>query len=138
MPLTGQIVDFAARRVRAGRRFAGKVPVQDALSADARRRHDYFVTSLPHADDDEVASEVRDALAGHAASPADEAICKADYESWLASLSERQREVALGLASGLNMTEVAQQRGVSKASVQQVRATLSDRWDEFHGEGNGR
>ena len=138
VPLTGSIVDFAARRVRAGRRFAGKVPVQDALSADARKRHDYFVTALPHGDDDEVAAEIRDALGQGSVSPADEAICRADYQAWLQSLSATQKAVAEGLASGLNLTDVAQERGVSKASVQQVRNRLAERWDAFHAQANGR
>ncbi len=138
VPLTAKIVDFAARRVRAGNRFAGKVSVRDALSAEARQRHGYFVTALPQAEDEAVAPDVHDGLRHRGPSPADEAICKIDYEAWLDSLSARQREVAEGLASHLNVSEVARRDGVSKASVQQVRDRLSRQWDEFHGQSKDR
>jgi hypothetical protein len=137
-PLAGKIAEFAARRVRFGTRFAGKVPVRDVLSADSRRRHGYHVTSLPHGDEDPVAAEVRDALGRGGPSPAEEAVTRLDYEAWLDGLDEKYRAVAEGLASGLNQSEVAQRRGVSKGRVQQMAARLETSYDEFHGGGKAR
>lgn len=138
VPLTKTIVDFAARRIRSGVRFAGKVPIQDALSAEARQRHGYYVTALPQAEDDKVAPEVHDGLRSRTPSPADEAISNVDYERWLNGLSDKQRAVAKGLASGMNLNDIALSRGVSKTAVQLVRKRLRRLWDEFHGEGMDR
>ena len=136
LPLVGNIVDFAARRVRSGRRFAGKVHVQDALSTVSRHREGYFVTSLPHADDEEVAGEVRDALAHRVPGPAEEAITKADWEAFLQSLpDEKYREMAQGLAEGLTQAEIGESRGVSKAATQQLGGRLRAKYAEFHGGG---
>jgi hypothetical protein len=133
-PLLSSMVRYAAKHVRAGKLLGRNESRRDLLSRFAREKADYFVTSLPHADDEEAASEVRDSLADRLASPAEEAITNVDYQAWLTGLSEKQREVALGLADGLNPTDIAHKRGVSKASVQQIQNTLARKWEEFHGE----
>jgi hypothetical protein len=131
VPLTNSITDFAAGHVRSGRRIAGKVPLRDALSSDSQQRHDYQITFLPHADDEAVAGEVRDALAHRVPGPAEEAIFNLDYEAWLDSLTQTQRQVARDLQAGLNLTEIAQQRGVSRAAVQQVASRLRQSYEAF-------
>jgi hypothetical protein len=127
------VVDYAARHVKAGRRFAGKVPIQDALSPEAGRRDGYFVRSLPHHDKEVAAGEVRDALRSRVPGPAEEAICRADWADFLKTLSPIQRSVAEGLESGLNLTEIAEQRGVSKTAAADCRATIARKWDERAG-----
>jgi hypothetical protein len=122
------IVDFAAGRYKEGRRFAGKVHVQDALSGEGSKRRSQFAASLPLGDQDKVAAEVRKALASRAPGPAAEAIVKADYEEWLDTLTGKERVLAEGLSAGYNLTEVAQQQGVSKAATQDMRKTLARKW----------
>ena len=128
-PLLDGMVRFSARHVRAGK-LLGRSESRDVTSRLSRGAGDYFVTALPLGDDDEVAAEVRDALRDRAPSPADEAAWRIDWRDFLAALSDKQRAVAEGLEAGLNPTEIARQRGVSKAAVQQVRDTLIRKWQE--------
>ncbi len=98
--LASRIATFEARRVRSGRRFAGKVDAEDIMADEARHRNGHFVTSLPHADKEEVAAEVRDALAHRVPGPAEEAITRLDWQAFLDTLTPAQRGVAEGLESG--------------------------------------
>jgi DNA-directed RNA polymerase specialized sigma24 family protein len=139
VPLVSHIVDFAARRVREGRRFAGKVYAHDALPSDCRHRQDYFVTSLPHADDEEVAGEVRDALQHRVAGPAEEAISRMDWEAFLQSLpDDKYRDMAVGLAEGFTQAEIGARRGVSGNAAQQMVRRLRKKYAAFHEGDKGR
>jgi hypothetical protein len=130
LPLLGNIVDFAARRVRAGARFAGKVHLRDALS---RQREGSFVASLS-AGKDEVARQVRFALRDRAPGPAEEAITSLDWEAFLQSLpDENYRDMARGLAEGSTQAEIGARRGVSKAAAQQMGVRLRAKYTAFHG-----
>ena len=67
------------------------------MQADSRRRNGRFVTSLPQADDEEVASEVRNALQHRVPGPAEEAISKVDWQAFLESLpDDNYRNLAEG------------------------------------------
>lgn len=122
------IVDYAVGRYNEGRRFAGRVPVQDVLSDQGQRRRGQFATSLPLGDDDRVAQEVRDSLRHCAAGPAEEAILSADYEAFLATVTDKERSLAETLRSGLSMADVARACGISNAAVQDMRKTLASKW----------
>jgi hypothetical protein len=135
VPLAGRIIKFAAGWVKAGDRFAGKLPVRDALSPESQRRHGYLVTALPQGDDDEVAAEVRVALAQRGPTPAEEAAARLDYEAWLAVLDPRSRAVAEGLAEGLNPTEIGARFGLSRRRIYQIAAGLKPSYDQFQGGG---
>jgi hypothetical protein len=122
------VVDFAAGRYKEGRRFAGRVPLQDALSEEGRRRRGQLVASLPLGDGDKVPAEVRAALRHRAPGPAAEAILRADWEEFQKTLTARERALVGGLEAGMNLTEIAQQQGVSKAATQDMRRTVARKW----------
>jgi FixJ family two-component response regulator len=92
---------------------------------------------LPLGDKDRVPAEVRRALAHRAPGPAAEAILKADYESWLDGLTPKERVLAERLEAGFNLTEIAQQQGVSKSATQAMRRTLAKKWSACDGYGRG-
>jgi hypothetical protein len=129
-PLLGPIVRYSAGHVRAGKLIGGYPHVNDVMSRFARGRNGYAVTSLAHAEHDQAAAEVHDALRDRGLGPAEEAACRVDYADWLATLSEKQRALAEDLASGLSITEVAARRGVSHAAVGEMRKILARKWDE--------
>jgi hypothetical protein len=126
--LLPSVVRFAAKRWYAEHRFAGKVHEHDALASKERRRAGHFVTPLPHSDDDKVAREVRDALRHRAADPAEEAITNLDWQEFLKSATPKQRGLVDGLQAGLNLTEIAEQQGVTKAAVSDMRNTMAKKW----------
>ena len=132
-PLLGKIAEFSARRVRHGARFGGRVLVRDALSAESRRRRGYTVTSLPRSDDDEPAAEVSAALGRRAASPAEEAIARLDFEAWLDGLDDRRRTVAEGFLSGAKRKDLARQLDVTPERIRQIRVELRRSYEEFQG-----
>ena len=130
--LVGPIVQYSAKHVRAGKLIGG-YPVNDVMSRFSHQAGGHFVTTLPNSEEEAAAAEVHDALWDRCPGPAEEAACRVDYADWLARLSEKQRAVAEGLASGFNVSETAKRRGVSRAAVQDIRKTLARKWDEHEG-----
>src|SRR5262249_55044194 len=111
----------------AVRRRSGR----DRLSRFSRGEHGYFVTGLPSADDEEVAGEGKEALRHPGPGPDEDAITRTDWEAFLRTLTPKERSLAQGLESGLNLSEIAEQRGTSKAAVADMRQTLVRKWDAF-------
>jgi len=66
--------------------------------------------------------------------PADEAIFRVDFATWLASLSERKRRAAELLAEGLGTGEVALHLGVTPGAISQAKEWLSHSWRQFQAE----
>ena len=60
-------------------------------------------------------------------------ILNTDYEAFLDSLSPKQREIAEALEAGMDLTEIAAERGVSKSAVQDCRKTIARKWTEREG-----
>lgn len=52
-----------------------------------------------------------------------------ELNDWLASRPEQQQKVAELLLSGMSLDEVAEQLGVSRQRVSQVRGDLADAWN---------
>ncbi len=67
-----------------------------------------------------------------------EAILNADYEAFLETLTDKERELTESLRSGLNMSDVARMRGTSNAAVQDMRKTVARKWDEYFQEAEER
>jgi DNA-directed RNA polymerase specialized sigma24 family protein len=66
--------------------------------------------------------------------PADAAVFRVDFASWLAALPERRRRTAELLAEGHGTLEVAGQVGVTPAAVSQARSWLERSWRNFQRE----
>ena len=58
------------------------------------------------------------------ATPADLAASRIDFPAWLATLSRRDRRIALRLADGDAAGSVAQQFGISQGRISQLRREL--------------
>lgn len=133
VPLLPKVVRFASLRWYDHARFAGNLSAKDLFSRKARRRTS-FVTSLPHStEENEAAAEVRNAMRDRAAGPAELAILKLDYEAFLDSLTPKQREIIESFESGLTLSEIARQRGVSHTAIQDCRKTIARKWTERQG-----
>jgi hypothetical protein len=131
-PLIGKIAEFSARQVRCGRQLTG-TRIRDVLSPVPR--HDHLVEAIPFSDDDDADPAVVDALQDRRhADPAEEAALRVDLGEWLDSLDALQRQIAEELASGLNTTDVARQRRVSRTRIWQRREELKESWDRRHEE----
>ena len=66
--------------------------------------------------------------------PADVAAFRIDFPEWLRSLSRRNRQIALKLATGETTDAVAKLFQLSAARISQVRGELHAAWLKFHGE----
>ncbi len=66
--------------------------------------------------------------------PATQAAFRIDLPAWLATLSQRKREMALLLAEGYETGSAARELGVTPAAVSISRAALADSWAQFQGE----
>ena len=73
-------------------------------------------------------------LTGNSMSPADVAASRIDFPAWLATLSHRNRRIALRLAAGDAAGSVAQRFGISPGRISQLRRELAEAWQAFHGE----
>jgi hypothetical protein len=127
------LTKFAIRRVRAGRRVGSPF-----------NRHD--VTCPRHRDSIEIHIERLDqfdrrngdwreiVVEDGKASPAEIAMTRLDFGSWLSTLSQRDRQLAEKLAFGETTGRVARMFRVSAARVSQIRRELCESWHRFIGE----
>jgi hypothetical protein len=63
-----------------------------------------------------------------------QAAFRVDTPAWLATLTDRNREIAIDLGLGYSTGEVAKRSGVSPARVSQLRREFVDSYHEFHDE----
>ncbi len=69
---------------------------------------------------------------GRASTLPDAVAFRLDTAAFLATLNERDREIARDLAAGMGTGKVAYKRGVTPAAISQARTRLRKRYDEFH------
>ena len=62
----------------------------------------------------------------------DQVAFRLDFPAWLASLSERDREVAEEMAAGETTKDLARRFRISPARVSQLRTEFKDKWESFH------
>jgi hypothetical protein len=121
---------FAIRQVLDGRRLGSRQSVRDVLSIAAQRKQGFRVAPLQE-DKDYAWDEI---LADPRANPADVAICRIDFGTWLARLSHLKRHVAERLSAGDTTNEAAQYFRVSPGRISQLRRELRDDWTVFQGQ----
>jgi len=131
--LLPSIVRFASKRWYDDTRFAGNLSAKDVLSRKGGRKNGHSVVALPHSESEVTTKEIRNAMRHRGSGPAEQAILQADYEAFLNSLPPKQREVMEALGSGLSMADIAAQKGVSHASVQDARKAVAKKWVERPG-----
>jgi hypothetical protein len=127
------LAKFAIRHVREGRRTGSRFNSLDITSpctAAAQRttieRLDRFNPRL--GEWQEVVVEDR------TAGPAEIAMTRLDFASWLSTLSNRDRQLAEKLVSGETTGRVARTFRISAARVSQLRRELCANWHRFVGE----
>jgi DNA-binding NarL/FixJ family response regulator len=121
---------YAIRQVRAGRRVGGRQHASDVLSGRAARLPGGSVQRLDRPDPDgQIYCQllIEDRRAG----PAETAMARLDFLSWLRALSPRQRQIARALAVGEPTSSVAEQFGLSPARISQFRGWFHRNWEQF-------
>lgn len=124
---------FGISQTREGRKVGGKLNCRDVLSDYCQRKKNLLVQRLDHFDSEEEAwAEI---LVEHKhAGPAETAIVRIDFATWLQSLPRRLRRVANFLADGETTTAAAKRFRVSQGRISQIRKELLLAWRRFQGE----
>jgi hypothetical protein len=122
---------FAILGVAGGRKLGSSEGYRDVMSCSARRRYGFSVFSLSRKPTDVVweAALVEDR---HGRStPAEIAICRLDFKSWLSGLDAKRRAVAKYLAAGEGTCATAKRFRLTAARVSQIRQELKESWEQF-------
>jgi hypothetical protein len=109
---------FAIRQTRAGRTPQGCPRAKDVLS-----RRLVGPTRLPDFEPEQ--------FVGRSTPVPDAVSFRVDVPAFLASLSERQRSMALDLAQNMTTTEAAAKYGLSPGRISQFRREFKDKFDVF-------
>jgi hypothetical protein len=131
------------RAVRSGRRLCGQERSRDVMSAASQRRHGFRVEELlppslayERLKSEPVGQRLHDAfeerLRDNTRSPVlDQVVFRLDFRGWLATLSDRNRQVVDELMAGEGTGEVARKFGVSAGRVSQLRRQFEGDWAVF-------
>jgi hypothetical protein len=137
-PFLGRLAAFAVSHVHSGRNVGGLQNSTDVLSGRAQRQHGFRVLSLSnrypsrdHLDRDvsTIADHLRESTLR---SPVCEAVAfRVDFPQFLATLSQRDRAMALFLAVGNRAKAAARRFGLSAARISQLRHKWQRAWLRF-------
>ena len=124
---------FGVAQVKDGRKVGGKLNCRDVSSDYCQQKKNLLVERLDQFDSEEGAWEeilVEDRRAG----PAETAITRIDFSTWLQLLPRRLRKIATFLANGETTKTAARKFGVSPGRISQIRKELFLAWHRFQGE----
>jgi hypothetical protein len=141
------LATLAARAVRSGRRACSTEYTKDVMSPVAQRRHGFTVTALS-ASTRGPFEDIRALVRGQqeidayeerlrdntVTPPADAAAFRVDFVQFLASLSQRDRDLAMFLSLGHQAKRAASKFGVSPSRVSQLRQRWYREWRRCQGE----
>lgn len=130
------LAKFAVAQFRDGRHVTGRQSPKDVMSNTAQRRKGFGVEPLKQFDADE--ESWHEVVEDKRATPAEIAITRIDFASWLKMLPRRSRKVALMLARGETTSDAAKRFGISAARISQIRLWLRVHWDVFQAETSGQ
>jgi hypothetical protein len=116
------IVAFSVRQTKAGRRPDSAKKPRDPLSLRI-----YGTVTFE-------SSDLIDGLVGKETPIPDAVSFRMDVPAFLATLSDRNRRMAMDLAENRSTTEVAEKYGVSAGRVSQFRREFKTAFDEFFAE----
>ena len=138
---------LVARAVKSGRRACGMERADDVLSPVAQRRHDFRVEPLPAStrrsfealyglikgqqDIDAYEERLRD---NTVTPPPDAAAFRIDWSHFLATLSERDRQLAHFLSLGHRAKVAAKKFKLSPGRITQLRQRWCKEWRAGQGE----
>jgi hypothetical protein len=66
--------------------------------------------------------------------PPEQAAFRIDFPRWLCGLGERNRKIALDMATGESTLELARKYPLSQGRISQLRREFHLDWQRFHGE----
>ena len=127
------LAKFAIRHVREGRRIGSRCNSLDITSPSACASKRVTIERLDRFN--KRRGEWRDVLVeDRTAGPAEIAMTRLDFASWLSTLSNRDRQLAEKLVLGETTGRVARTFRISAARVSQLRRELCANWQRFVGE----
>ncbi len=124
---------FGVAQTRDGRKVGGSLNVRDVSSEYCQRQKDLIVERLDRFDKEEDVWQevlVEDKHAG----PAEVAVTRIDFATWLQVLPHRLRRIATFLANGETTTAAAKRFHVSQGRISQIRKELYRAWHRFQGD----
>ena len=129
---------YAVKRVGSGVRVGSSQNRYDVMSRSCEVRFGVRCQSLQAPDG--CSGDWREMLLEcRRATPADLAASRVDFQTWLGTLSNRDREIAISLAAGEEAYRVAERFGLSRGRISQKRRELAVSWFALHGlDANGR
>ncbi len=127
------LTKFAIRHVREGRRLGSRCNSLDITSPCTCARKRIRIERLDRFNGRR--GEWRDVLVeDRTAGPAEIAMTRLDFSSWLSTLSNRDRRLVEKLVLGETTGRVARTFRISAARVSQLRRELCANWHRFVGE----
>jgi hypothetical protein len=127
------LATFAIRQTRGGRKVGGTLNCRDVLSPYCQQKKSLLIERLDiHGIEEQMWVEilVEDKHAG----PAETAISRIDFSTWLKRLPGRLRKIALFLANGETTSATAKRFRLSQGRVSQIRRQLYLAWHQFQGD----
>jgi len=125
---------FGVAQTKDGRKVGGTRNCGDVLSGYCQQKKKVLVDRLDQFDSEDEAWEeilVEDRHAG----PAETAITRIDFATWLQLLPHRLRKIAMFLANGETTTTAAKKFRLSRGRISQIRKELFIAWRNFHADG---
>jgi hypothetical protein len=124
---------FGVSQTREGRKVGGKLNCRDISSDYCQKRKNLLLERLDHYDSEEEAwAEIL--VADKHVGPAETAIVRIDFATWLQLLPRRLRKIATFLANGETTTAAAKRFRVSQGRISQIRKELFLAWHRFQGD----
>jgi hypothetical protein len=120
-------------QTKEGRKVGGRLNNRDVSSDYCRRQKNLILERLDKYDSEEDAWQevlVEDKHAG----PADTAITRIDFSTWLQFLPRRLRKIATFLATGETTSATAKRFHLSQGRISQIRKELFLAWHRFQGD----
>ena len=124
---------FGVAQTKDGRKVGGKLNCRDVLSEYCQQKKNLLIERLDQFDSEDEAWEeilVEDRHAG----PAETAITRIDFATWLQLLPRRLRKIAIFLANGETTGTAANKFRLSKGRISQIRRELCETWHRFQGD----
>ena len=121
---------FGICQTNEGRKVGTKLNCRDVLSPYGGKKRNLVVERLDQYDCEENCWRevlVEDKNSG----PAETAIVRIDFSTWLQLLPRRLRKIATFLASGETTTAAAKRFHLSLGRISQIRRQLHDAWHRF-------
>jgi hypothetical protein len=124
---------FSIKQVKSGRRMGAKLNIKDVSSEHAQINRGIKLLRLDrYHQRKEVWREV--VVEDRRSGPADIAAMRIDFETWFATLKQRERRIAKALATGETTGATARKFGVCPSRISRMRRQLQRSWQMFQGE----